>query len=143
MTGDSNIRDNLWDPLYPHHSSLSNDLFIIADCFNLGLSIPTNQVPTRYSDNCYEANSVIDPMFPHYSSSEIDNHMIHPDQRLTLDCIPLTIVIPIIEEHIQTKKYTIVKDSDKEHAVNEFTSSIDNIWTKNSKIINITVHSKS
>ena len=31
MTRDFNIRDNLWDPLYPHYSSLSDNLFIIAD----------------------------------------------------------------------------------------------------------------
>jgi len=42
MTRDFNIRDNLWDPLYPHYSSLSDNLFIIADYFNLGLSVPTN-----------------------------------------------------------------------------------------------------
>ena len=41
MTGDFNIHDNLWDPLYPHHSSISDNLFIIADFFNLGLSILT------------------------------------------------------------------------------------------------------
>ena len=40
MTGDFNIRDNLWNLLY--YSSLRDDLLIIADCFNLGLSVPTN-----------------------------------------------------------------------------------------------------
>jgi len=47
MTRDFNIRDNLWDPLYPHYSSLSDNLFIIADYFNLGLSVPTNWVLSR------------------------------------------------------------------------------------------------
>ena len=42
MTGNFNIRDNLWDPFYPHRFSWSEDLFIIADCFNLGLSVSTN-----------------------------------------------------------------------------------------------------
>ena len=79
MTGDFNIRDNLWDPLYPHHFSLSDDLFIIADCFNLGLSVSTNWVPTRYSDNIQEANSVINLMFLQFGSSKMDNHSIHPD----------------------------------------------------------------
>ena len=48
MTGDFNIRDSLWDPLYSFHSSISDDLFAIADSFNLFLSFPTEQVPTRY-----------------------------------------------------------------------------------------------
>jgi len=50
MTGDFNIRDSLWDSSFPFHSSLSDDLIIIADSFNLALSTPTNPCPTRYSD---------------------------------------------------------------------------------------------
>ena len=42
MTGDFNIRDNLWDLVYLHHSSHSNLLFDITNFFNLGLSEPIN-----------------------------------------------------------------------------------------------------
>ena len=63
MTGDFNIRDSLWDSSFPHHSSISNDLMIIADSFNLTLSTPTNPSSTRFSDTAGEANSVIDLMF--------------------------------------------------------------------------------
>ena len=42
MTRDFNIHNNLWNPLFLHHSSISNDLFIIADFFNLALSLSTN-----------------------------------------------------------------------------------------------------
>jgi len=35
MTADFNIRDSIWDPLFPHHSTISDDLMIIADLFNL------------------------------------------------------------------------------------------------------------
>jgi len=85
------------------------------------------------------------------------------------DHAPLAIVIPIVEEHINTRKHTIVKDSKEEQLfikdlsqalrnintsnivnslclnsiVNKFANAVKNAWTKNSKIINITVHSKS
>ena len=42
ITSDFNIRDSIWDPSFPHHSTISDDLMIIADLFNLDLSIPTN-----------------------------------------------------------------------------------------------------
>ena len=78
MTGDFNIWDSLWDPSFPHHSSISDNLLIIADSFNLDLSFPTNLVPTRYSDNVNDSNLVIDLMFLHSRSSILKNHTIHP-----------------------------------------------------------------
>ena len=63
MTGNFNIWDSIWDPSFPHHTSISDDLIIIANSFNLELSVPTNSVPTRYSDNVVELNLVIDLMF--------------------------------------------------------------------------------
>ena len=42
ITGDFNIHDSLCDLFFPHHSSISNNLIIIADSFNLDLSISTN-----------------------------------------------------------------------------------------------------
>jgi len=63
MTGDFNIRDSLWDTAFPHHSTISDDLMIVADLFNLALSSPTNPCSTRYSDTVGEANSIINLMF--------------------------------------------------------------------------------
>ena len=169
MTGDFNIRNNLWDTFYPHYSSHSNCLFEIADSFNLGLSIPTNWVTTRYSDNNQDVNLILDLMFLCFESDELDNYSIHLDWRLASDHAPLMITISIIEEHIQTKKQTIVKDSKKERifvkelieaikdidtndlsnvdcfnkVILDFVSLMERIWIKNSKIINITKHSKS
>jgi len=63
MTGDFNIRDRLWNSSFLHHSSISEDLLIITDSFDLELSTPTNPIPTRYLDTIGESNSVIDLMF--------------------------------------------------------------------------------
>ena len=79
MTGDFNIRDSLWDSSFPFHSSISDDLVIIADSFSLALFTPTNPCPTRYSDMAGESNSMIDLMFLCYGSSELDQHLIHSD----------------------------------------------------------------
>ena len=79
MAGDFNIRDWLWNLSFPHHSSISDDLFILADLFNLDLLLPTNSVSTRYSDTMGESDLVIDLMFLHSGSSELNNHVIHLD----------------------------------------------------------------
>ena len=42
MTEDFNIRDSAWDLLFPHHSTFSNNLFTIANSFNLELLSPTS-----------------------------------------------------------------------------------------------------
>ena len=42
ITGDFNIRDNLWNSYYLYHSIHSDLLFDIADFFFLGLSVSTN-----------------------------------------------------------------------------------------------------
>jgi len=83
--------------------------------------------------------------------------------------VPLSITIPITEENIDLHKRTIKKNSKEEElfikeviillknldtsnildipnlerVVNDFANIIDNIWMKNSKIVNITKHAKS
>ena len=104
MTRDFNIRDSLWDSSFPFHSSISDDLIIIADSFNLALSTPTNPCPTRYSDTAGEVNSIIDLMFLHYGSSELNHHSILPESYLLSDHAPLFI---IYKEVIYTSKLTI------------------------------------
>ena len=169
MTGDFNIRDNYWDPLFSHHLSISDNLIIIADSFNLNLSMPTNQVPTRYLDNLNDTNSVINLMFLWSGSLELNNHMIHLEWCLMSNHTPLTISILIVEEFANSSKWSIVKNSEEEAAfikdvtnslkeldisnlldsnwlentVNFFANSVEYTWERNFKSINVTKHSKS
>ena len=132
MTSDFNIRDRLWDPSFPHHSTISDDLFIIANSFNLSLSNPTNPCPTRYSDMPEEANSVLDLMFLRSGSPKLDSHHILPENRLSSDHAPLSIEIPITEEVIQSLKFTILPKSDQEKAfINEGISNFKSLNTNN------------
>ena len=116
MTGDFNIRNSLWDSAFPFHSSVSDDLIIIVDSFNLSLSTPINPCPTRYSDTADEANLVINLMFLQCGSYELDHHTIHPGNYLSSDHASLSIDIPIIDEVIQSSKLTIHPKSDQELA---------------------------
>ena len=79
MTGDFNIRDCLWNPSYPFHSSHKDNFFEIANSFYVELSISTENFLTRYSNNTQDSNSVLDLMFLYPNSMEYDNHHIHPE----------------------------------------------------------------
>ena len=114
MTGDFNIRDSLWDSSFPFHSSISDDLIILVDSFNLALSSLTNPCPTRYSNMLRESNSVIDLIFLHFDSSELDQHSILLESHLFSDYAPLTVTIPLFEEIVQTSKLILAPKSDQE-----------------------------
>ena len=79
ITEDFNIRDNIWDLFFPYHSFYSDFFTNIADLMDLYLSKSTHQVPTRYSDNMNESNSVINLMFLRPNLLELNNYMIHPE----------------------------------------------------------------
>ena len=169
MTSNFNIWDSIWNPSFSHHSSISNNLIIIADSFNLDLSIPTNQVPIRYSNTVGKLNLVIDLMFLHSGTSELNNHSIHPNWQLISDHAPLIVSIPIAKENINSSKFSIMKNSKEEVSfikdvlfiiknldvsnlsdinklkdiINTFASYTEHAWRKNSKLVNITRHSKS
>jgi len=168
MTDDFNIRDNLWDPSFQFHSSISNDLIMIADSFDLALSLPTNPGPTRFSDTAGESNSIIDLMFLRYGSVELNNHTILSRSRLFSDHTPLSINIPIFEKVVHLLNFTIPPKSDRELAfikdiisnfksldtsnidnpekleqlINQLGSIVEQSWTKNAKKSRITKHSK-
>ena len=132
MTGNFNIRDSLQDSSFPHHSSISNNLLLIADSFQLALSMPTNPCPTRYSDTVGEANSTINLMFLRCSSIKLNQHFIYPDWQLTLDYAPLSITIPIANEFITTSKLSIQQNSKQENTfIKEVISVFQNLDTLN------------
>ena len=168
MTGDFNNRDSLWDPSFPFHAFISDDLIMIADSFDLTLSSLTNPGPTRFSDTAGESNSVIDLMFLRHGSDELDNHSILPEWHLSSDHVPLVIDIPILEEIIQTSKLAISPNSEQEtkfikdvisnfnkldtsniedideldQIVNQLSVIVEQMWFKNAKKSRFSKHSK-
>ena len=168
MTGDFNIRDNLWDPLFPYYSSFSDNLMMIADSFDLALSSPINPGPTRFSDTVRESNLVIDLMFLRCGSSELDQHSIHPDLWLSSNHAPLMVDIPICEVIIPPTKLVITPGSDQEKEffkdvfanftpldtsninnverlntiINQLGSIINQAWTKHAKRSKVSKYSK-
>ena len=115
MAGNFNIRNNSWNLSLPYHSSYCDLLTNIVDFMNLYVSKSTNQVSTRFLNNPNNSNSVINLLFIHLNSLKFDNHIIHPEWKLSSDHASLTVDIAINEEQIYTKKYTIVKNSKEEN----------------------------
>jgi len=168
MTGDFNISDSLWDLSFPHYSLISNDLFILADPFNLELSIPINPIPTRYSDISSMLDLVLDLMFLCSNSSKLNRHVIHLSWRLTSDHALLTITITIKEEYVMNTKLSLLKNSKQEEEfikevicvfklldttnlidcksleqiVDKLAASIKQAWNSNARRVKITKHSK-
>ena len=74
MARNFNIKDSSWDLSFLYHS-IPCDLYNnIADYMDLCMSKVTNCVFTKYSDNQNDLNLVIDLMFLHPNSSELDNY---------------------------------------------------------------------
>ena len=138
MTGNFNIRDSLWDLSFPHHSSISDNLIIIANSFNLDLLLLTNPVPPRYSDTKGKANLVIDLVFLRSGSAKLNNHSIHPNWHLSSDYASLTVFIPITVENIISSRFLILKNSKEEAA---FVNKAIVIF-KNLNASNLTDHDK-
>ena len=128
MTGDFNIRDSNWNLVYPFHSSYSDYLVEIAKSFDLLLSSAIQQVPTRYSDNANNSNSVINLMFLWLNSAEFNNHEIYPELWFSSDHTLLTINVIIKKEFILRRKHTIIKNSKEESEfIEDFTRRFRNI----------------
>jgi len=168
MTGDFNIRDSLWDYSFPHYSSISNDLFILVDLFNLELLIPINPISTRYLDTSGMLDLVLDLMFLHSNSSKLNHYVIHPFWRLISDHAPFTITITIKEEYMMNTKLSLSKNSKQEEKfikeviyvfksldttnlidrelieqiVDKLPTSIEQAWNSNTRRAKITNHSR-
>jgi len=136
MTGDFNIRDNDWDPNYPHHSVYTEDLLTLAESLGLDLLPPVNPGPTRFADNPRDTNSVIDLAFINSSNSGSGQHSLHPELRRPSDHVPLIIEVSINETNIDDSFWSISKDSEEEKdfikAITDGTLALDtsNITSK-------------
>jgi len=114
MTGDFNIRDSDWDLNFRHHSTYTKDLLTITDGLGLELSPPLNPRPTRYADNMWNSNSVIDLVFLSSSNRGFSQHRLHSDICKPSDHVLLTIEVGIAETNTDLSFRSISKDSEEE-----------------------------
>ena len=161
-TRNFNIRNNIWDPLFPHYLIHSNTLTDITDSLNICLSKSTNQVPIRYMDNLNDLNLVINLMFLYLNSEEFNNHMIHSNRQCHQIMLHLWSTFQSLRntsksENRQASKTAKIKETsirrintdhikskkNLEQIVQDFMCNIDKFWFKHSKFVNITIHSKS
>jgi len=85
------------------YSSHSNTLFDVADSFSLEISKSTENLPTRFSGNYQDSNSILNLVFLQSFLLEFNNHYIYPDWKLLSDHAPITINVSISDEYILTK----------------------------------------
>jgi len=121
-------------------------------------------MPTQYSDNTNNINSVINLFFLQSNSTEFNNHIILPKLWFSSDHTPLTVDNSINKEFIQEKHWTIIKHSKEkskftldlikaignikttiivnkdvlENIVQEYTRISKSIWYKYSRVVKIT-----
>ena len=101
MSGGFNIRSSDWNPSFSHHLMHADYLLEIADLFNLERLLSINLVPTRYTDNPNNSDSIIDLIFLRGHFEKFNTHLILPNIRSLFDYAPLIINIVIQEEFIQ------------------------------------------
>jgi len=136
MTGNFNIRDNDWDPNYPHHSVHTENLLTLAESLGLDLLSPINPGPTRFVDNLCDTNSIIDLAFINPNNSGFGQYSLHPELRRPSDHVSLIIEVSINETNIDNSFWSISKDSEKEKnfikAITDNTLALDisNITSK-------------
>ena len=124
MIGDFNIRDNNWDPNYPHHSIHIDDLVTLAESLGLELFPSINPGPTRFADNPHDSNSVIDLVFINLNNSGFGQHTLHHDLHKPSDHVPLIIEVDIEEANIDNVIWSICKDSkEKENFIKAITNN--------------------
>jgi len=92
------------------------DLLSIADSLDLDLATSTNPGSTKFADNHYDSNSVLDLVFMNPNNPSFGKHTFNPDIRLLSDHIPLIINVGIKEENIDITIQLIKKDSKEEIA---------------------------
>jgi len=123
MIGNFNIRNNNWDPSYLHYSIHVDTIQEVADSFNSELSTPINPVPTQYTDNPQDYNSVIDLMFFWEEVEKSNNYHISSDFCSLSDYAPLlvSIIIKEVVQKIENKLLSRIARKKKNSSMNSET----------------------
>jgi len=95
MTGNFNIRNSSWDPYFHNYSIHTEDLTTIADSLGLELFFFSNPGLTRFADNIWDSNLVLDLVFLFSSNSGFGQHSLYPEIWKPSDHVSLIIKVGI------------------------------------------------
>ena len=127
ITGDFNIRNSDWDLLTHHYSMHTDDLITIADSLGLELFPSSNPGLTRFMNNPWDSNSVLDLVFLSPDNLGFGKYIPHSEIWKPFDHVLLTIEVGIRSINIDINIWSIRKDSEEEK---DFITTITNrVWT--------------
>jgi len=106
----------------------------ITDSLDLELATPINPGPTRFTDNEYNSNFILDLVFMNPNNTGFNKHTLNPDICLPSDHVPFIIDVGIKEENIDFTFQAIKKDSEEEEAfIRNIIKGVRSIDTSNLK----------
>jgi len=108
----------------------TDNLITITDSLGLEFFPPSNPGSTRFVDNLWDSNSVLDLVFLLPNNSEFGKHILHSEIQKPSDYVLLTIEVGIRSINIDINIQSIRKDSKEEkNFIITITNGVNNLNT--------------
>ena len=130
MTEDFNTRDSDQDPNFYYYFVHTNNLITIANSLGLELFSPSNPGSTRYTNNPWNTNLVLDLIFLLSNNTGFGQHSLYSEMQKPSDYVPLIIEVGIKKVNIDITIQSIKKNSnDTKKFIKSLINSIEQLNT--------------